>query len=144
MVFNNLHMMHFLKYWKITTAEVVACQVIYLFWNTANDVFAGFFIDWWCRKLKKTKIKLALYNSLIWSIASLLPFYNLGLPVSIHYFISISLFDGCSSLSGVLMGSILATYTDSEKERIQFQRLNSVFGCFEFFCTLYGFKILFC
>jgi len=132
MIFRQLHMKHFIDEYGITTSEVAFVQLIFLSWNTINDVFAGFFISFYTRKFG-SRLQLALLNSCLWAFSSCIPFLPLPfLSAPVHYFISISIFDGCSSLSGVLMGSILASYTNSEKERVQYQRLNSIFGCVEF------------
>jgi len=55
------------------------------------------------------------------------------------YFFCISFYDGCVSLAMIARNTFLTEITANEKERIQMQRLNSVFGNLEFLVTLAGF-----
>ena len=141
LLFSAFHMDFFLTVRSISVKEVAVAQSIYWIWNTANDVFSGWLADTLAAH-QGSRLPLLLMIHLLWPLASVLPFLPLTselISTGSFYLICISFYDGCVSLAVIARNTFLTEITANERERIQMQRLNSVFGNLEFLVTLAGF-----
>eukprot|EP01084_Bolivina_argentea_P267667 454432_1 len=119
LLFGYFMMDMFLKGHKITTAQVASVQIVYILWNVANDLIAGVISDWYAHKFG-SRLSLILPLQILWNITALLPFYYISIPVTIHYFLCISLNDGFFSFVAILRaGIIVDKITEKEKQRLK-------------------------
>lgn len=141
LLFSAFHMDFFLTVRSISVKEVAVAQSIYWIWNTANDVFSGWLADTLAAR-QGSRLPLLLLVHLLWPLASVLPFLPVPselLSTGSFYLVCISFYDGCVSLAMIARNTFLTEITANERERIQMQRLNSLFGNLEFLVTLAGF-----
>eukprot|EP00929_Paragymnodinium_shiwhaense_P092214 TRINITY_DN52096_c0_g3_i2.p1 TRINITY_DN52096_c0_g3~~TRINITY_DN52096_c0_g3_i2.p1 ORF type:complete len:561 (-),score=110.00 TRINITY_DN52096_c0_g3_i2:394-2076(-) len=131
MVFGAFHMEFFLRR-GLLAAEVAAVHVFFSLWNPLNDIVAGLLADEWVARGYGSRLALLAWANSGYSLVSLLAFQDIeAVPVWIHYALVIFASDGFAAVSTTVQSLLLVEQTTEEKQRIQIQRLNSVFGCCE-------------
>jgi len=131
MAFGAFHMEAFLQQ-GLTAGKVAAVHVVFSVWNPLNDIAAGFLADEWVSRGFGSRLGLLAWAHAGWALSTLLTFQeNTLVPVWLHYAVAICAADGFGSLAGALYQLVLVERTSEERQRIQIQRLNSVFGCGE-------------
>jgi Na+/melibiose symporter-like transporter len=138
LIFSDLHLDFFLRLRHLTAHDVQRVHAVYMFWNPINDILAGWLSDSYVNSTGGTRLDLLKWLYVGWAATTLFTFSSLAsamlLPIS-HYAIAIFMADGFSSVAIVVRSSCVLELTSGERERIQVQRLNSVFGNVEFLVT---------
>ena len=101
-------------------------------------MLAGWLSDAYVARLGGTRLGLLTGLYLGWAATTLGTFSAVAatnLSPAAHYALAIFLADGFASVAIVVRSSCLMELTRSERERIQIQRLNSIFGNVEFVAT---------
>ena len=139
LIFNDFHMSYFLRFRGLTAEAVAAAHSVFIFWNPLNDIAAGWLSDaWTARRGPGSRLELLQILYCGWAFTSVLAFspqLASSLPAGLAYGLAIFLADGFASVAIVVRASCVIELTTGEKERIQVQRLNSVFGCAEWVVT---------
>jgi len=143
LLFGSLHMVAFLDMHNITTMQVASAHVVFVVWNTLNDVFAGYSSDWYAARVG-TRLGLVCVVQAVWVATIFGPFVPVpgsmtqGIAGSAYYLACISLQDGCLSIVGVARTALMQEITTTEGECIHLKRLNAVLGCTEALVNLGG------
>lgn len=146
LLFSSLHMVAFLKVHRLSASQVFAAHCVYMFWNTFNDVAAGYGTDIYAARCG-SRLRILCGAQLLWGACTLLPFLPLpaigmsGVGGTLYYLLCISLFDGCLSLVGVARVTLVAELTRTEGECVHLKRLNCVFGNVEALVSLAGYAL---
>ena len=90
-------------------------------------------MDEWVARGFGSRLQLALWAHVGYAAASWLTFQESAgcLPVWLHYALAISSSDGFAAIAGAVNGLVIIEQTEEDRQRIQIQRINSVFGCCE-------------
>ncbi|CAD7924220.1 unnamed protein product [Amoebophrya sp. A120] len=111
LLFSNLHMDAFLNVHGLSTGDVARVHVFYSVWNTLNDVFAGVFSDFIMAKFKLRRIAYLKLLSIVWVIASALPFLlvsDSGLATSVFgYFVAHDVVDVEVQEEGAILAKLV-------------------------------------
>ena len=131
MMFGTFHMDFFMQR-GLTALEVAAVHSFFSIWNPLNDIFAGLLVDEFVARGFGSRLQLALWAHVGYAAASWITFQDsLGLPVWLHYALAISASDGFAAVASAVNGLVIIEQTEEDRQRIQIQRINSVFGCCE-------------
>ena len=132
-LFNTYHLDMFVSVWKISSKQVGSVHLIYMIWNTLNDVFSGYIGDWYQYKYG-TRLPLILPMNILWCFVTLLAFYSpFNINVTWHYFITISLYDAFYSFVNIIRGALWTDdLTNNQSQRVKLQLvsipINSIIG----------------
>ena len=132
MMFGTFHMDFFMQR-GLTALEVAAVHSFFSIWNPLNDIFAGLLVDEWVQRGFGSRLQLALWAQVGYALASWFAFQDLSLsmPVWLHYALAISSSDGFAAVASAVNGLVIIEQTEEDRQRIQIQRINSIFGCCE-------------
>ncbi|CAE7255687.1 unnamed protein product [Symbiodinium sp. CCMP2456] len=130
MMFGTFHMDFFMQR-GLTALEVAAVHSFFSVWNPLNDIFAGLLVDEWVQRGFGSRLQLALWAHIGYAVASWFAFQDLSLPVWLHYALAISSSDGFAAVASAVNGLVIIEQTEEDRQRIQIQRINSIFGCCE-------------
>merc|ERR1712216_938840 len=125
------HMYFFLRR-DLTAIEIAAVHTFFSMWNPLNDIFSGFLADEWVARGFGTRLSLVVLAHIGYAASTLFAFQDtIPLPMWVQYSLAIFASDGFAAIAGTVNGLLLIEQTVDDRQRIQIQRLNSVFGCFE-------------
>src|SRR5689334_19426948 len=103
-VFNTFHVELFLQIYHLDASLFATGHILYLVWNTLNDLLSGFWSDS-IAQLVGGRIYLIRYGGYLWVISFLIPWFSVHVPeqwyqffVMGHFLISLSLIDAMFSL----------------------------------------------
>ena len=130
MMFGTFHMDFFMQR-GLTALEVAAVHSFFSVWNPLNDIFAGLLVDEWVQRGFGSRLQLAFWAHVGYAVASWFAFQDLSLPVWLHYALAISSSDGFAAVASAVNGLVIIEQTEEDRQRIQIQRINSIFGCCE-------------
>ena len=131
MIFGTFHM-NFYMARGLTALEVAAVHSFFSIWNPLNDIFAGFLVDEWVARGFGSRLLLSFWAHAGYAGCTFFAFQeNVSMPVWCQYAIAITCSDGFAAIAGAVNGLILIEQTKEDRQRIQIQRLNSIFGCLE-------------
>ena len=131
MIFGTFHM-NFYMARGLTALEVAAVHSLFSIWNPLNDIFAGFLVDEWVARGFGSRLLLSFWAHAGYAGCTFFAFQeNVSMPVWCQYAIAITCSDGFAAIAGAVNGLILIEQTKEDRQRIQIQRLNSIFGCLE-------------
>eukprot|EP00438_Fugacium_kawagutii_P008485 Skav210937 [mRNA] locus=scaffold713:125484:129481:+ [translate_table: standard] len=130
MVFGAFHM-NFYMARGLTALEVAAVHSFFSIWNPLNDIVAGFLVDEWVARGFGSRLNLSFWAHAGYAGCTFFAFQELSIPIWCQYAIAITGSDGFAAIASAVNGLILIEQTKEDRQRIQIQRLNSVFGCLE-------------
>ncbi|CAE7534476.1 unnamed protein product [Symbiodinium pilosum] len=131
MMFGTFHMDFFMQR-GLTALEVAAVHSFFSIWNPLNDIFAGLLVDEFVARGCGSRLQLALWANVGYAAASWLTFQDFwALPVWLQYALAISSSDGFAAVASAVNGLVIIEQTEEDRQRIQIQRINSLFGCLE-------------
>ena len=124
-LFGSYHLDMFISVWQLSSLQIASVHLIYMIWNVTNDLISGYISDWYQYKYpNKTRLDLVKPINCLWCFVTLLPFYSFSdyLPKTVHYFITISLYDGFFSFICITTGAIWTDdLTSNQNERVKLQ-----------------------
>ena len=125
LLFGMYHLDMFVSVHQLSSIEIASVHLIYMIWNVLNDLISGYISDWYQYKYpNKTRLTLIKPMTILWCFVTLLPFYSFKhiLPKTVHYFITISLYDGFFSFICITTGAIWTDdLTSNQNERVKLQ-----------------------
>ena len=130
MLFGAFHMDFYMAR-GLSATEVAAVHSFFSLWNPLNDIVAGLLVDEWVARGFGSRLLLAVWANAGYAATTWFAFQELSLPAWVQYALAISLSDGFAAVAGAVNGLILIEQTSEDRQRIQIQRLNSLFGCLE-------------
>lgn len=146
LLFASLHMAAFLKMHSISASQVAAAHIVYVVWDTTNNLFAGYISDAYATRYG-TRLGFVCVVQALWVLTTFTPFLRvpqsltLGISGTLYYLMCISIYSGCASMVGAARGALMAEITRTEGECIHLKRLNSVLGCVETVANLAGYAL---
>lgn len=147
LIFANLHMVAFLRVHRITAAQVATAHIVYVVWNTVNDMFAGYLCDGFVARRYGSRLTFLCAAQIGWVLTVILPFLPVpqhlipGAGGTLYYFCCISACDGFFSLVCVARGALTKEITTTEADTVHLKRLNSVFGNAEVVVSLTAYAV---
>ena len=131
MLFGAFHM-NFYMARGLTALEVAAVHSFFSIWNPLNDIFAGFLVDEWVARGCGSRLHLSFWAHAGYAGCTFFAFQeNMSMPIWCQYAIAITCSDGFAAIASAVNGLILIEQTKEDRQRIQIQRLNAIFGCLE-------------
>ncbi|CAK8986953.1 unnamed protein product [Durusdinium trenchii] len=130
MVFGAFHMSFYMAR-GLTALEVAAVHSFFSIWNPLNDIVAGFLVDEWVARGFGSRLRLSLWAHLGYAATTFVAFQEMSMPIWLQYATAITCSDGFAAVATAVNGLILIEQTKEDRQRIQIQRLNSIFGCLE-------------
>jgi hypothetical protein len=98
-------------------------------WNPLNDIFAGFLVDEWVARGFGSRLHLSFWAHAGYAGCTFFAFQeNMSMPIWCQYAIAITCSDGFAAIASAVNGLILIEQTKEDRQRIQVQRLNAIFG----------------
>jgi hypothetical protein len=130
-IFGAFHM-NFYMARGLTALEVAAVHSFFSMWNPLNDIFAGFLVDEWVARGFGSRLHLSFWAHAGYAGCTFFAFQeNMSMPIWCQYAIAITCSDGFAAIASAVNGLILIEQTKEDRQRIQIQRLNAIFGCLE-------------
>ena len=86
-----------------------------------------------------SRLPLISWLSIGQTLSACIPFFEIGMQPVWHYFISIALFDGFWSVNAIAKGGLFTEIAKNESQRINMQRISSLFGNVHFIVSALGF-----
>ena len=117
--------------------EIAAVHSFFSIWNPLNDICAGFLVDEWVARGFGSRLHLCFWAHVGYAGSTFFAFREnssssfVNMPIWLQYGLAISLSDGFAAVASAVNGLILIEQTSEDRQRIQIQRLNSIFGCVE-------------
>ena len=131
MVFGVFHMDFYMAR-GLTAFEVAAVHSFFSIWNPLNDILAGFLVDEWVARGFGSRLLLSFWAHLGYAGTTFFAFQeHFKMPIWVQYATAIICSDGFAAVASAVNGLILIEQTKEDRQRIQIQRLNSIFGCLE-------------
>lgn len=118
----------------LSALEIAAVHSFFSIWNPLNDICAGFLVDEWVARGFGSRLHLCFWAHVGYAGSTFFAFRensSMNMPIWLQYGLAISFSDGFAAVASAVNGLILIEQTTEDRQRIQIQRLNSVFGCLE-------------